>query len=370
MNSSVAAANSKELVIQAYQGNGSPEQCSLRRIEEREARIKKKFSEMGYFRKAAPIDKSLIYLKCMKLNYLEIVKVLGAFTFVGGVCGGVIGAAGNAPGAGAGIAIGAGVGGAAGAYWCWHKGLYNKEEHIVAVVKDTTEYSIFKKQRTEEQYELFSAFFKNYAAHMEEKYEAKIMNFICSFTLDIPEYPVFSPYDEKRLHPFEKAEIEKYLDGVEDKISEYRKAREKAIEEYKEGWYAWATGPDDPRIEEGVQKMRVETEEKVLEMRANSVAFPGPHYTKDQLVYDPEWVKEVIKTLKGIQQELKTTLSKNQDPVIIKGVDALVDHYVQNYQTVTQGLIKALAKDVFAIDGDIELAHDASEKISKMLMKV
>jgi hypothetical protein len=265
-----------------------------------------------------------------------------------------------------GVAMGAGLGGAVGALWCFHQGMHSKDEHIVAVIKETSEYSIFKKERTKEQYQLFTAFFKNYAVHMQEKHEGKVMNFICSFTLDIPEYPVFSPHDTKRLHPFEKAEIEKFLDAVEDKISEYRKAREKSIEEYKECWYAWAKGPDDPRVEEGIQKMRVKTEEKVREIRANSTAFPGEPYTKEQLVYDPEFSKKVVEILREIQQELKLDLEKKHDPIIARGVDALISHYKAHHTAATGALVKALAKDIFAIDGDIEVATEASSRFKKL----
>lgn len=348
MSSSLDAAKTKEAIIEIYQGNGLPEECPMSRLDQRDANIKKKFSEMGYFRKASPIDKSLIYLKCMKLNHLEIIKSLVAFTLLGSVCGGIIGAAGNAPGAAGGAAIGGGIGGAAGAYYCWHRGLYNKEEHIVSVIKDSTEYSKFKAQRTPEQYQLFIAFFKNYCSHIDDKYAPRIADFTCNITYDVPEYPVFSPYDIDRKTPYEKAEIEKHLDIIEKEVQDYKKSCENSF----------------PKISDE------EIEKHIISIKQRSDPLGGPPFTKQELVYDPEFCKSVIITLKNIQKDLLTKLPRDEDPVILKGVNALIDHYSQNYQAVTQSLIKSMSRDIFAIDGDIELANDASNKISKILMKV
>ncbi|MGZ3633941.1 MAG: DUF6861 domain-containing protein [Parachlamydiaceae bacterium] len=367
MNNGVVAT--RDEVLQTYQGLGSPTDCSLPFIATREARIREKFSELGYFKKASKIDQSLIYLKCMKLNHLEIIKTLGSWTFMGGVIGGVAGAAGHAPGIAGGAAIGAGAGAAAGALWCYHKGLYSKEEHIVSIVRDSTEYSRFKKERTKEQYELFVAFFKNYAEHVDAKHENRILDFVCRITLDIPEYPVFSPYDTKRAQPFEKAAIEEHIDGIEKKIADYQSDREKMISEYREV-HTFASGLPEAKIEKDIQAMRLETEKGVERIRSTICLFGGKPYTKEELIYDPDYCKTVIAELRNIQQELLGSLSRDQDPIIIKGVNALVDHYTTQYTQVNDALIKKLAKDIFAIDGDITLANQASEQVSKLLNKV
>lgn len=339
---------SKDEVIQIYQGQGPLNECSLPFISHREAQIKQKFSELGYFKKVSRVDQSLIYLKCIKLNHLEIVKTLGTWAFVGGVVGGVAGVAGHAPGIVGGAAIGVGAGTAAGALWCYHKGMYSKEEHIISVVKDSTEYSLFKKQRTQEQYELFVAFFKNYGAHLDEKYQPRISDFVCNITYDVPEYPVFSPYDVERKTPYEKEAIEAYLEKMKGIV-------EPQIEEYKERCAKLGISPDD---------------KEMYEIRRQYCPLRTGYYTKEELIYDPDFCKSVISTLRTIQQDLKRSLPKDQDPIILKGVNALVDHYTAHYTQVNDELIKLLAKDIFSIDGDITLANQASQQMSKLLNKV
>lgn len=347
MSSTISPVPNNTQIIQNYQGNGSPKECSLNYIPNREVLIKENFSEMGYFRKAGPIKQSLIYLKCLKLNHLEIIKTLGACTFVGGLVGGVVGAAGQAPGVVGGIAIGAGIGGAAGVFLCYHQGLYNEQEHIVSVVKNSTEYSAFRLQRTQEQYELFVAFFKNYASKIDDKYEARIADFVCSIIYDIPEYPVFSPFDEGRKNPYEKEAIEKYLDKMKSIV-------EPQVQKYNSECALLGIPPDDNNINE---------------IRRAYCPLRTGYYTKEELIYDPEYVKGVIKTLKEIQKDLKGSLPAKEDPMILKGVDDLIIHYSKNNDAVIKSLVKALANDIFAIDGDFELANGASKKIKKFLIK-
>jgi len=354
MNSSSIDA-SREQLLETYQGRGAVENCSLPFISDRKERIKQRFSELGYFQQLPPVDKSIVYLRCMKLNHNEILKTLGACTLLGGVVGGAVGGiAANGPGVLGGAGAGAAVGGTVGALICYHRGLHMEKEHIIAVIKDTTEYSLFKKQRTKEQYELFVAFFKSYGQHMNPKHENRILDFVCRITWDIPEYPVFSPYDLKRAQPFEKAAIEAHIDGIEKKIADYQSDREKMISEYREV-HTFASGLPAAKIEEGIQKI------------STICLFGGEPYTKEELVYDPEFAKTVILSLQEIQEEMLQTHNPEQDPIILKGVSALIDHYRSHYSSVTADLINKLGDDVFSIKGNYKMARETTKAIRKAL---
>lgn len=325
-------------------GETNPLICSMPALLDRKEAIKQKYSKINYINNHPDVNQ--IHLQCLRLNFDEIIRIIGVSTAIGIVGGSLIGGVWKGlNGALIGGASGGAVGICAGALISFHKELYINKPYIIEYVSKETEFSAFKQRKTQEEYKYFVGFFRNYIEGHRQDEELKMEDFLCCLTYNLPEFPVFSVHDTKRRHVYEKSVIEQHIDSVEEKVSIFI--------ETNSGYLT------DDEIQRQANKIRI-----------NSDPFHEHPIAKSDLVYDPLFVKNIIGKLTGILKELIKTTKTEDDRVILQGVQSLIAHYKAQYTQVNYGLINQFRDDVFQMKGNYQLATIAAEQLKKEFQKV
>lgn len=335
----------KDDIFRSISGEDGKNQVGVRFIEDRQKLLQHRYSTMSYLAKVPQNDLNEIYIKCLKINALEIIQILGGCTSIGTVIGGIIGwflpapattLTGGLVGGACGFGIGAGI--------CYEKKLHLNESYIKIILNDKTDYQKFIAQKDGREYKLLLSFFNEYIQHVPKEYENEMYNFLCCLTLQIPEVPVFSPHDTQRKHPYEKSEIEEVLNGVQQKIATFRENA-------------------------GTDLCQDEIEEVCVGLLENGCPFRMGGFTKDQLVYDTEHVKKTIKFLQQVVSYMSKNLKCEDDHVLQNSLKLLINHYRQQYTQVTDKVIHELRNDLWNLRADFDTAEKVSNEIKELLNK-
>jgi hypothetical protein len=178
----------------------------------------------------------------------------------------------------------------------------------------------FREQHDREEYIIYLNFLKNYSSFFPQDEIRKINDFICCFTLDIPIEPVFSPHDTKKLHVFEKAEIEKHLDSVNAEV-----ARAQASHS---------------------------SQSYINDLKNKACPFRGTPFSKEDLVYDHKYSLNVIHFLRAVLLNIKDEVHPSFDPVVKRGLECLLNHYKSIFFSATEAAVHKLGNDCIKLGGD------------------
>ncbi|MGZ3632904.1 MAG: hypothetical protein ACXWM7_01065 [Parachlamydiaceae bacterium] len=332
-------------IIDTFNGKESPDLATASSLSTNQERIRSSSSPMRYFRKNVSLhEKGIIYLHCTKLNSREILETFANCTAIGAVVGGIVGGVtANLPG----LIKGTALGGLLGASWalgtCAGKDLYLNGQYITCQIKQSEEYHNFLIELQKKEYTLFYKFLKNYTEYIPDMYHDELAKRVCPITYDLPAYPVFAPHDTKRLHPYEKSEIEDVLAKKEKEIAAY-------LEKAKQ-----------------FNTSQEEIDTQVRIMRENVCPFKGPYFTKNQLVYDPDYVKESIAVLEEAHKHILQNLPPEEDPLVQLGLECLIAHYKKQHIEVTDKIVKTFAIDAMKLGPDLDQLNDATKKVREMM---
>jgi hypothetical protein len=349
----------EEELIDILSGKTSLDHVTQRNIPNVQAALKKKYKALGYFQNMKEGEKSSIQIQCLKVNAYEIIKITGIGAGIGIVGGGVVGGyIGAVPGAifGAqiGCAGGAMVGLGVAAYSC--EDIYHNKKVIKTFVEENPGYLEFKKGQTDEEFRLFRNYVNNYAHTFFPEHENDVSDLCCCLSLDIPEVPVFSPYDIKRKHPFDKSVIEAHLLQVEKQIS------------ILEGLKAKGTC--------NLESCDI----KIEEIKQTACPFRSGYFKKEDLVYDINFAKKTINLLEKISNDMLERIEEatpeekikidRDDKLLYFGVSNLLNHQLKVQNSAIKSVVENLQRDIIYIGGSWETAIETGNSFKKMVLKV
>lgn len=333
-------------------GNGSREPIDIMKKYERSTcgkvageakKISQRYSKSAALQDLDTDEKMKIVFKSSRLNAGYILGALTIGTSVGvgaGCLGSFVLGVTVCPfmltpiGMGVGGVTGASIGATVAMTYCAHKNYFHDDQVVSFAVRNSNIYKDFKTKMTRETYELYLEFITNYFNSLCKKDQDKLQNYLCSFTLEVPFEPVFSPHDKMRHHPFERSEIEIHLANTEQKI---RIATESGY-----------------------------SQEKIDEIKRGADPFRGEYFTKDQLVYDIKFCAKVIKELEKIHENtdkffeyFSSTRGQKRDecdPVLLDAIIELRNHYQRHYACATRAVVSYLRDDILRLGGSYDTA--------------
>jgi hypothetical protein len=197
---------SKQSLISATRGETSFDFVTRKNLSVANQGIQSRYKKIAFYKGLNAEAKNEVDLRCLNYNVEKIIDYVAAGftigTLVGGGVGALYGAAachapGAVAGAKAGVQIGAPIGTAAGIAYAFYDipNLYSDKKTIKAFVNMHEGFQAFKAQKSVEEYKLFTTFIRNYFSDISAEQGETIDNYICTFSYEIPEVPVFSPHD-------------------------------------------------------------------------------------------------------------------------------------------------------------------------------
>jgi len=312
----IQAYNNSQDILNHFRGQGrDTSEVLINYVLDTEERIeqKKEISQMFNRLKIDPGYNNFVRLH--NLNAYKIQKIVLACTGVGVAVGCIFSSIFSGSMTLQGGAIGGTVGLGLGVGYCVKNDLFSeasKDKKLVELKIDEKLES-FRNEYTVDQYNLFKNLLLNYIKFVDVKFLDQFDDVFCSITKFIPDVPVFSPHDIARRHVFEKAAIEAHLDNVDQTIS-------RAI--------ASDAKPD-----------------VIANLRTTYCPFRGLPFTKNELVTDIRYLDKVIVLFKESLKSLSENVMPQKDPILQRGLQCLLNHYINNYNECTKVIVDKLFDD-------------------------
>lgn len=199
-------------------------------------------------------------------------------------------------------------------------------------------YENFKLEMTQNQYSLFMAFLKNYAEKFTETEANQIYSFMCPITLDIPLFPVFSPYDLERKTPYEKEAIEKHIFEVENKI---KRAQQSGS-----------------------------TEQYIDSIRKTTCPKRGKPFKACDLVYDVTFSRSVIKFLSKVHVDMLSRVQDGEDQIQEEALRKLIHVYRSHYTQFTDAAIDNIKEDFIKLGLPFKRAQIMGNELKETLQEI
>lgn len=316
--------NSSQDILNHYNGlSADISDVLIKEVLKTQARINKKINVYALAKRIYDDRDCQNYVRLHSLNAKKICKILFGTTLTGATVGAIasiIFAPAFVPHA---MALGGTVGFSAGFGICLKDDLFSKakEDFTLVEIKINQNIENFRNECTAEQYNLFKSCINNYLEFVNDE---RIGEVLCSITASIPDIPVFSPHDHQRLRVYEKAAIEQHLDNVDEKITR-----------------AILSGAN---------------QEVIDRLRSTYCPFRGRPFSKNELVTDIRYIKKVIDLVQEILTRMKVQAS--DDPMIQKGLQCLVDHYVDHYKKYSKTIVDKLFDDCVALGTPLKLIKE------------
>lgn len=223
------------------------------------------------------------------------------------------------------MGLGGAVGFGAGIGICLTKDLFSEANEDYKAVKLNIGNKIqsYRNECTVKQYKLFRNFLDNYKQFIDTESE-KFRALECALLVEIPEFPVFSPHDVNRTQVYEKELIEEQLDYIDAKIA--------------------------------LAKENGASEDALNELRATISPVRGEPFKKHELVMDVNYLEKVIVLIS--ENLVLLEIEAGSDPMIKKGLECLLDHYKNHYNTCTKVIVDKLFKDCYGLVVPFTMCQD------------